>query len=59
MMMALRGKISDRIRSGEIPLDTVMVDRPDLQPEPKADSVKHAGGRGLGNGANRDGTRKK
>lgn len=44
---ALRGPISDRIRSGEIPVHDV-----DRTPEqPSADAVKGAEGHGLGNGA--------
>ena len=56
-MQALSGIISDRIRSGEIPADAVKHDRPQLQPQPKPESIRKAAGRGLGNWENRDGTR--
>lgn len=49
---ALRGKISDRIRRGDIPADAVKkVERVD--PAPKASSVRHGSGQGLGKGAHR------
>lgn len=44
---ALRGPISDRIRSGEIPVHTV--DR--KADPPSAEAVRGAEGHGLGNGA--------
>ena len=56
-MFNLFGKISDRIRSGDIPADAVTSER-SSSPEPSAKSVKRASGRGLGRGALRDGTQK-
>lgn len=48
----LPGKISDRIRSGEITeASTRKIDRTD--PPPKPDSVRHGSGHGLGHGAER------
>jgi hypothetical protein len=51
-MKFLRGKISDRIRSGELPPDVKhkYVRAPE---KPAADNVRHGSGRGLGKGATR------
>lgn len=51
-MHFLSGKISDRIRSGELPKD-VQINPSRQQPEPKAESVRHGQGQGLGEGATR------
>lgn len=51
----LSGKISDRIRSGEIPADP-LAPRFEADDRPKASSVRHGEGHGLGDGPHRDGT---
>lgn len=51
-MKELKGKISDRIRSGEIPADALPSKRPPTDDRPSADAVKRGKGRSLGN-ANR------
>lgn len=52
-MMELSGKISDRIRSGDIPADSISSKRPPFYDPPKADSIRHGSGQGLGQGATR------
>jgi len=51
--MKLRGIISDRIRSGDIPADAVSNKRIPTADPPSASSVRHGSGRGLGQGATR------
>lgn len=53
-MKDLDGKTSDRIRSGEIPKDSINPVREVTAEEmPDVESVRHGGGRGLGQGAAR------
>jgi hypothetical protein len=47
----LSGKISDRIRSGEIPADYLPKGRTAQEPPPSTDAVLNARGHGLGAGA--------
>lgn len=49
----LSGKISDRIRSGDIAPSTLHPTR--TQPAPSSEAVRGAEGHGLGDGANRTG----
>lgn len=48
-MKELQGSTSDRIRSGDIPADSLNPGR--NQPEPPAEAVRQAEGHGLGRGA--------
>ena len=51
-MFPLKGKISDRIRSGKLPKD-VQLNPPRTTPAPSAKSVRGGKGQGLGKGATR------
>jgi len=54
-MKSLRGIISDRIRSGEIPRDAVFPNkRPSTDDVPSAKAIRSARGQGLGNPARSD-----
>lgn len=50
-MKELSGKTSDRIRSGEIPADSLSKGRDLGQEPPSSSAVRNAEGHGLGNGA--------
>jgi hypothetical protein len=52
-MEPLKGKTSDRIRTGEIPEEAISNKRIDTGDAPKMDSIKNSSGKGLGNGATR------
>ena len=49
----LSGKISDRIRGGELPKDVEVIKTDRSEPPPSSQSVRDAGGRSLGTGAER------
>jgi hypothetical protein len=55
-MEELSGKISDRIRSGEIPADALPSKRPPADDRPSDEAVRGARGRSLGNPARSDRT---
>lgn len=50
-MKPLKGKTSDRIRSGEIPEEAVSVKRIEADDRPDPKIVKHGSGHGLGSGS--------
>lgn len=49
-MKPLKGKISDRMRSGELPPD-ILHKRPETNETPSPEAVRAAKGQGLGEGA--------
>lgn len=55
-MKKLSGKISDRIRSGEIPPEALTNRRLPTDDRPHPSAVRHGSGHALGAGHRRDGT---
>ncbi len=52
--MKLSGKISDRIRAGEIPPDALGAKRPPADDRPSADAVRNGRGQALGDASRSD-----
>lgn len=50
-MKPLKGKTSDRIRSGEIPEEAINIKRIETDESPDPKIVKHGSGHGLGSGS--------